>query len=81
VVNFATASRKGEPFAQLNAKYKSLPNVRNRSCTGKLKIEVARKFIIDNNIKPADRENYIGIRYDEPMRYFKRKDEAKNALI
>jgi 3'-phosphoadenosine 5'-phosphosulfate sulfotransferase (PAPS reductase)/FAD synthetase len=82
VVNFETASRKGEPFKALINKYKGLPNIRNRSCTGKLKIEIANKFVIDCRVKKADRDNYLGIRKDEPNRYFKKKfDTSANYIM
>lgn len=66
VVDFATASRGGEPFEALVVKRKMLPNPVMRFCTQELKIRPMREYM-----KAAGYDhwtNYVGIRADEPRR-------------
>ena len=74
VVNYETASRKGEPFAQLIAAKKMLPNVAKRFCTEQLKIKTMQRYM--RSIGHRDYMNIIGLRYDEPSRIAKMR--AKN---
>ena len=69
VVNYDTASRNGEPFAQLIEDRKYLPNMVARFCTIELKI-----LTIDRYMKFIGQEDYltaVGIRADEPRRVAK----------
>ena len=69
VVNFDTASRNGEPFAQLINMRSYPPNPVARFCTAELKIRR-----IQDHQKTLDMEfdqHAIGIRFDEPRRWSK----------
>ena len=67
IVDYKTASRKGEPFNLLIQKRGYLPNPVTRFCTSELKIKVMYRFM--RNIKGyKDWNNVIGLRYDEPRR-------------
>lgn len=44
VVDYDTASRRGEPFAMLIRAHKLLPNAHKRICTADLKVETAARF-------------------------------------
>ena len=77
-VGYNSASRKGEPFADLIAKKKYLPNAVTRFCTIELKIRVMRDFA--RSVGFEHWSNVIGLRYDEPLRIFKalaRNDDGK----
>jgi 3'-phosphoadenosine 5'-phosphosulfate sulfotransferase (PAPS reductase)/FAD synthetase len=72
VVNYANASRLGEPFEALITKKNYLPNTFARFCTSDLKVN-----LIDKYMKSIDIEEYVtfvGIRADEPRRVAKMKD-------
>lgn len=69
VVNHATASRNGEPFAKLIAERKYLPNPIARFCTIELKIATLHQYL--RSIGWNDWTNCIGIRNDEPSRISK----------
>ena len=80
VVDFESASRDGEPFAELIKARKMLPNVRARFCTAELKIRVMSKYT--KSIGWGDYSNFIGIRADEPRRVAKMKpDSAREDTI
>lgn len=69
LVNFDTASRKGEPFQSLIEKKNYLPNMVARFCTAELKV-----LTIDRYLKTFGWDDYVtmvGIRADEPMRVAK----------
>lgn len=74
VVDHATASRDGEPFAQLIRAKKMLPNVAHRFCTEELKIKTMTRYM--RTIGHQDYLNVIGLRADEPRRIAKMR--AKN---
>jgi 3'-phosphoadenosine 5'-phosphosulfate sulfotransferase (PAPS reductase)/FAD synthetase len=79
VVDFETASRKGEPFSALIEKRGYLPNVVTRFCTQDLKIRVIKNYL--NSIGINEWDSLVGIRYDEPRRYSKliaQNDTGKN---
>ncbi len=77
IVNYETASRNGEPFAQLiDKKGGFLPSTIRRYCTQYLKIDITTKYLKSLGLKEADLTRVLGIRYDEPNRYFKNKDKA-----
>jgi 3'-phosphoadenosine 5'-phosphosulfate sulfotransferase (PAPS reductase)/FAD synthetase len=65
VVDFETASRKGEPFERLVKKRRYLPNVMSRFCTADLKVRRIRDYLKGIG---DDWTQFIGIRADEPRR-------------
>ena len=68
VVTYETASRNGEPFANL-IKYKSyLPNPVTRFCTVELKIRTIHKYIKSLGWEHNENMDWVGIRADEPRR-------------
>lgn len=75
VVDYNSASRSGEPFAALIEKKKYPPNRVARFCTADLKIRPMKKYIMSLGYKHWDAA--IGIRKDEPNRYYKMKSEKK----
>jgi 3'-phosphoadenosine 5'-phosphosulfate sulfotransferase (PAPS reductase)/FAD synthetase len=77
VVNFATASRKGEPFVQLIEGSKMLPNVAIRRCTQWLKIKTSWRYC-RNVLGWRDYTNAIGLRADEPARVARLRADPKS---
>lgn len=69
VVDFATASRNGEPFEALIQQRNYLPNPVARFCTVELKI--LRAVDVMRNLGFAEHENMVGLRADEPARVAK----------
>ena len=73
IVDFASASRQGEPFEALIRKRKYLPNPVTRFCTIDLKIRIIHKYLrsqgLSNEENPVDM--MTGIRADEPRRVVK----------
>jgi 3'-phosphoadenosine 5'-phosphosulfate sulfotransferase (PAPS reductase)/FAD synthetase len=70
VVDYATASRDGEPFTQLIEKNKGyLPSQAQRYCTRVLKIETLQKYL--KSLGVTEYTSFNGIRYDEPRRWAK----------
>lgn len=67
-VCYETASREGEPFAQLIEDKNYLPNMMARFCTSELKVLTIERFM-----KTADYLHIVGIRGDEPRRAVKIK--------
>lgn len=65
-VEYETASRRGEPFDQLIADKKFLPNRSARFCTQELKIEVMRGFMRAEGYDHWT--NVVGLRRDEVRR-------------
>lgn len=76
VVDYATASRNGEPFAAFLEKSTMLPNPVKRRCTISLKINLIRKYVRSLRYR-GEIPTYLGIRFDEPLRVAKKK--ASNA--
>ena len=66
VVNYDTASRNGEPFADLITARNYLPNPVARFCTAELKIRRINDYLIDQGLK--EHATLIGLRADEPRR-------------
>lgn len=66
VVDFETASRNGEPFAGVMAKYGYPPTARGRYCTAKLKIDTMKHLMLSLGHKRW--VNAVGLRYDEGLR-------------
>lgn len=69
VVDFETASRKGEPFEALIQKRQYLPNPVARFCTTELKILTAVRYL--RGLGWQEWDNLIGMRADEPARVAK----------
>lgn len=69
VVNYETASRNGEPFAELIRKRKYLPNTIARFCTIDMKILTAKKYL--ESIGWDEWISFVGIRADEQRRVAK----------
>jgi 3'-phosphoadenosine 5'-phosphosulfate sulfotransferase (PAPS reductase)/FAD synthetase len=75
VVDFTTASRDGRPFNEAIAhKNNFLPNQRMRYCTQLLKIDTLHRYLKSIGIK--EYTSFNGIRYDEPRRWNKIKDNG-----
>lgn len=70
VVDFASASRNGEPFEALIRKKNYLPNPVTRFCTVDLKIKPFANYC-RHHLGWEDWENMVGIRADEPRRVAK----------
>lgn len=71
VVDFATASRNGEPFEALITKKNYLPNPVTRFCTVELKIRTIDKYLKSLGWKHNENMDWVGIRADEPRRAMK----------
>ena len=73
VVDYATASRQGEPFEALIRKRKYLPNPVTRFCTIDLKIRIIHKYLrsLGLSTEEAPVDMMTGIRVDEPRRVVK----------
>ncbi len=70
VVNYATASRNGEPFEAVIRARNMLPNVMARFCTVELKIRTSNRYV--KSLGWVDGyTNAIGLRADEPHRVAK----------
>ena len=69
VVDHATASRDGEPFAGMVRQARMLPSIHRRICTVRLKIEPIHRWVTDTMGVPLRRQgNVLGIRADETRR-------------
>lgn len=68
-VTFGTASRNGEPFAQLTKERRFLPNSRMRFCTQELKVEVMAGMM--RAAGHTRFTNVVGLRHDEAPRVLK----------
>lgn len=66
-VDFESAAREGEPFAEMLARYDKLPNPLTRFCTGKLKIQTGNNYL-RHVLGWEEWDKMIGIRADEPRR-------------
>jgi hypothetical protein len=66
-VEYETASRKGEPFAELIRQKRFLPNGRARFCTQELKIFTMAGYMRSLGYGD-DWTNCVGLRWDEPKR-------------
>lgn len=77
-VNFETASRKGEPFEAVIKKQKFLPNQQMRFCTSMMKVTPIEHFLKYLDIDLEDVNMMLGIRKDEPNRYFKLKNSERS---
>lgn len=75
VVNFASASRNGEPFDNL-IDMVALPNVVSRLCTQEMKIRPIKKHMQSLGYTAWD--NVVGIRADEPKRVVRMRTQKGN---
>jgi 3'-phosphoadenosine 5'-phosphosulfate sulfotransferase (PAPS reductase)/FAD synthetase len=75
VVSYETASRNGEPFEALITKRNYLPNQQTRFCTSDLKVKPMKRYLVAQGYKHWSAA--LGIRKDEPNRYFKLKNQNK----
>lgn len=66
--SYDTASRNGEPFADLIQARSYLPNPVTRFCTTELKIRPMRNWMRAHGIDDGAWTNVVGIRADEPRR-------------
>lgn len=76
VVDFHSASRNGEPFAELIKKKNYLPNPVSRFCTQELKVLTIERYLKSLDI---DADTMVGVRADEPRRVGKLR--ARGLLI
>jgi len=67
IVDHKTASRNGEPFAQVISDVGHLPNAVQRWCSGQLKIRTMKRYLIDQDFE-LPLLSLIGLRADEPRR-------------
>jgi len=74
-VDHATASRNGEPFAELIAARGYPPNRLVRYCTGQLKIKRIMQFMRDKG--HPDYTALVGLRADEPRRAVRMHGQKK----
>lgn len=65
-VDFASASRQGEPFAELIRERRFLPHPRARFCTTELKIRPMKQWMLARGFEHWT--NVVGLRADEPWR-------------
>lgn len=86
VVNYETASRKGEPFEELIRKNNYLPSPVKRICTAQLKIRPQAKYMRDLGIfgdtgySVIENMCWVGIRADEQRRAAKIVDKSRIPL-
>jgi 3'-phosphoadenosine 5'-phosphosulfate sulfotransferase (PAPS reductase)/FAD synthetase len=66
VVDFATASRDGQPFEDLIVKRSYLPNPVARFCTQDLKVNAINNYLKSVGVDEPD--TMVGVRADEPRR-------------
>lgn len=69
VVDFATASRDGEPFEAIIRKRNYLPNPVSRFCTVEMKVRAIHRYL--KSIGWTEWDSMLGIRADEPRRLAK----------
>jgi 3'-phosphoadenosine 5'-phosphosulfate sulfotransferase (PAPS reductase)/FAD synthetase len=70
IVNFEAASRNGEPFEAVIARYQpALPNGRARYCSSQMKTRTMHRYL--KSIGWEEWDSFIGIRADEPRRVAK----------
>jgi hypothetical protein len=77
IVSYETASRNGEPFEQVIAKY-GIPNMATIHCTRELKTSPTLRYL--KQIELKEYEQALGIRIDEPKR-IKQRDNIIYPLV
>lgn len=85
-VDYASASREGEPFESVIRRKAFLPNPVSRFCTTEMKIRATHRFV--KSLGWDDWSKCVGLRYDEPRRVAKgrqrnsdRSDEGEGEMI
>jgi hypothetical protein len=78
-VNYATASRKGEPFELLIKARKMLPNPVMRTCTIELKLKTTNRYV-RQSLGWDEYTNAVGFRHDEPKRVATLTQPAKHMV-
>jgi len=78
IINFETADRNGKSFEQLIKKNKFLPNQQMRTCTVEMKAKTIKRYLKNIGLKISEIDMLLGIRADEPNRYFKLKNTNRN---
>lgn len=78
-VDFASASRAGEPFAALIEKKKALPNAIARFCTQELKIIPMARWMRAQGYD--EWTVLVGLRYDEPSRVARIRAPSKERFL
>ena len=78
IVNYDTASRNGEPFAELITNKQFLPNSVMRFCTTELKIHPITRYMA--SIGHEEFQTFAGIRADEPRRVVKLRETLQAPL-
>jgi len=76
VVDFASASRAGEPFEALIRKRGYLPNPITRFCTSELKVRPIGRWL--KTLGWDEWDSFIGIRADEPRRVAKIRERGRS---
>ena len=77
IVDYETAARDGEPFANLLAAQPALPNPVARSCTAEMKIRTIKRWANTVFGKDATPWQVLGLRADEPRRVERALDPAR----
>ena len=75
VVDYESASCKGEPFRELIVKRRLIPSVQRRFCTSELKVLAAARYL--RSIGWKSWTQALGIRADEKRRLRPSRDDAK----
>jgi hypothetical protein len=78
VVDYATASRNGEPFARMNEKKMFLPNPVMRFCTSELKVIAIAKYC--KSVGVVDATMIVGLRADEPRRVHRVQGDTRQGF-
>jgi 3'-phosphoadenosine 5'-phosphosulfate sulfotransferase (PAPS reductase)/FAD synthetase len=78
VVDYATASRNGEPFEAVVDARNMLPNVVARFCTTEMKINTTRRHL--ESIGWREWTNVIGFRADEPQRVARMNNNSREGI-
>lgn len=79
-VDFASASRKGEPFEAVIRSSSMLPHPAMRKCTIEMKLKTSNRFV-RRELGWSEYTNAIGLRADEPKRVAKLQMPAKHTVI
>lgn len=81
VVDYCSASRRGEPFEQMIVAKNFLPNPVMRLCTSELKIRTGNRYA-RHALGWSEWDRAVGLRADEPRRVAKmRADESAESVI
>lgn len=80
IVSYELASRNGRPYDELlEQRPSSIPNMQFRYCTMELKIQTLKRYLKSIDVK--EYTSFNGIRYDEPRRWNKIKDNDFNVEL